>query len=339
MPKHRTYRLAAAAGLLVSFFGVATAQQSAPLPASAEWFAAFQRDSRVVRLPDGRNLNVYCKGTGSPTVMLESGIGGSAYDWWAVQDKISKLSRVCAYDRAGLGRSSPGPLPRDTKAEVADLEALLKASGIRAPYVLVGHSMGGYNVRLFAFRHPADVAGLVLVDPSTENQIPILEAAVPAIAEGDRNSLNYARHCGDPQATADVIKECTRSAPDGFPPDLAADYVAARGFASRQAFASEVESFLTLDSPEVAAERRPLGAIPLIVLTRGERSTNMPADQAETEWTLWNQMHDELAKLSTVGVNRVVSGANHYIQLDKPDEVVDAIKEVLAAARRKKSKH
>jgi hypothetical protein len=75
--------------------------------------------------------------------------------------------------------------------------------------------------------------------------------------------------------------------------------------------------------------------MPLIVLTRGEKSIDMTADEAATEWRLWNQMHDDVAKLSTAGVNRVVDGANHYIQFDKPDAVVDAVSEVVAAARRR----
>lgn len=333
----RSNGVAIAAGLLLLCSGAAVADQPTTLPDSALWFAAFQRDARLVRLPDGRKLDLYCIGTGSPTVLLESGIGGSAFDWRSVQDKIAKLSRVCAYDRAGLGRSTAGPMPRDVKAEVADLEALLKAARLPSPYVLVGHSMGGYNVRLYAFRHPDSVAGLVLVDPSVEDQIPIMEAALPALAENDRSSVAFARRCGDPKATAETIKQCTRPAPDGFPPDLAAAFVAAHGPASLQAFGSEVVSFIERDSQEVAAERRSLGAMPLIVLTRGLRSTNMTPEQAETEWTLWNRLHEDLAKLSSAGVHRVVPGADHYIQVDQPDAVVAAVDEVLVAARSRRA--
>jgi pimeloyl-ACP methyl ester carboxylesterase len=327
---------------VVALFSVtspAATRESEALSDPVAWYASYQRDARLVQLPGGRVLNLYCVGAGSPTVVLESGIGGDAYDWRAVQDKVAKLTRVCAYDRAGLGRSSPGPLPRDTKAEVSDLEALLGAAHLRGPYVLVGHSMGGYNVRLFASRHPNDIAGIVLVDPSVENQIPVMEAAAPAIAENDRKSLAFVRACADPQPSAEVVARCARSAPKSFPPDLAASYVAAHGPAFFQTFQSEVESFLTLDSREVAAERRQLGSTPFIVLTRGERSSDIPADQAAVEWNLWNQMHNDLAKLSTVGVNRVVQGANHYIQLDKPDAVVDAVEEVVTTTRQRRTGH
>jgi pimeloyl-ACP methyl ester carboxylesterase len=95
-----------------------------------------------------------------------------------------------------------------------------------------------------------------------------------------------------------------------------------------------VEAFLNADSQQVAAERRQLGRMPLIILTRGKRSSDIPPDQAETAWQLLKGMHEELAKLSLAGSNRVVQGADHYIQLDRPEAVADAVDEVVTAARR-----
>ena len=332
--------LLAAAVVCLSIAGTAAAEEAKGLPESAAWYVAYLRDSHLVPIPDGRSLNLYCVGSGSPTIVLESGLGGGAYDWRAVQGKMAKLTRVCAYDRAGMGRSPMGPLPRDTKADVADLEALLKAADIRPPYLLVGHSMGGgYNLRLFASRHLEDVAGIVLVDPSVENQVAVMEKALPAGAESDKKSIAFARSCAVPNPSAEVVSNCTRAAPKDFPPDLAAAWLAGQGPALFQTFDSEIESFLNVNSREVLAESRQWGATPLIILTRGERSTNMPVDQAQLEWTIWNGMHDKLKTLSTVGINRVVPGANHYIQLDKPDVVVDAVTEVLAAARQRPPRH
>jgi pimeloyl-ACP methyl ester carboxylesterase len=273
-------------------------------------------------------------GRGAPTVLLESGIGGSAYDWWAVQPAVARTTRVCAYDRAGLGRSPAGPMPRDVQTEVADLDALRRAAHIAPPYILVGHSMGGFIARLFAGRHRQDLAGLVLVDPSVENHLAVIEAAAPAIAANDERQTRRSRACADPHRSAEVARLCTRPAPEGFPPDLAQAWATAYGLAAAQATFSEMDSFLNVDSGEVTAERRPLGALPLIVLTRGELSRDIPADQARTEWTLLNRKHEELAQLSTIGTNRVVPGANHYIQIDKPDVVIDAVEEILAATRR-----
>jgi len=216
----RQFRGVASATLicLLSMIRPVCAQPSgAVLDANAAWFAAYQRDSRLVQIARERSLNVYCLGSGSPTVILESGIGGDAYDWRAVQGKLAKLTQTCAYDRAGLGRSTPGPLPRDTRAEVADLEALLKVANIRPPYLLVGHSMGGFNVRLFASRHPNDVAGLVLVDPAVENQVPIMEAALPAGAENDRRSVAFVRSCDEPNPSPGSLHAVPGSRPTDFP--------------------------------------------------------------------------------------------------------------------------
>ena len=309
------------------------AEAPATAQSSAEWYADYLAHGRLVQLPNGRALNLYCVGSGSPTVVLEAGLGGFAFDWRSVQSGIAATARVCAYDRAGLGASPAGPNPRDTQAEVSDLEALLPAAGMRGPYVLVGHSMGGYNVRLFASRHLHDVAGIVLVDPSAENQIPVLEAAVPEIARQDVVSTSRARACANPQRTAEVAAYCVRAAPADLPENLAQTFVRSQDLAQSQTFFSEVESFLNVDSREVEAEPRSLGAVPLIVLTRTQRSTNMSADAAETEWQLWNHMHDEIAALSTRGSNRAVQGAGHYIQLDQPRAVIDAVSEVIEDAR------
>lgn len=310
------------------------ASQAGAAPGPAGWYRGYLQGSRLIRLPTGRTLNLYCLGSGGPTVILEAGLGGGAFDWWPVQERMARTTRVCAYDRAGHGRSPVGPFPRDTRAQVADLEALLRAARIRGPYVLVGHSMGGFNMRVFASRHLREVAGMVLVDPSAENQISITHAAAPAIAANDERSLRRAWACADPQRSEEIARLCTRPAPDGFPPDLATAWASSFDLATAQTGLSEAEAFLNADSGQVAAERRHLGAMPLIILTRGERSSDIPADQAETEWRLWNGRHEELARLSSVGSNRVVQGANHYIQLDRPDAVVDAVREVLAQARR-----
>jgi pimeloyl-ACP methyl ester carboxylesterase len=118
----------------------------------------------------GRALRVVRSGprSGRPTVVLEHGAFGCAADWAVVQDRLAaKGLRSLAYDRAGLGHSDPGPRPRDGRAIVADLAALLRTLDEPGPYVLVGHSMGGLMVRLFALTHPEHAAGVVLVDAVT----------------------------------------------------------------------------------------------------------------------------------------------------------------------------
>jgi len=117
----------------------------------------------------GFRLNLRCEGEGSPVVVLDSGAGDTLGAWDWVVPGVKKLTRVCAYDRAGLGRSERGPSPRNSERIVAELHQLLVRARIPPPYVLVGHSFGGLNVRLYAARHPKETAALVLVDATPED--------------------------------------------------------------------------------------------------------------------------------------------------------------------------
>lgn len=131
-----------------------------------------ERFTRVGRAFDvgGRTLNLACEGEGSPAVVLESGAGAPGYSWVNVQSEIAKFTHVCSYDRAGYGWSDAGPYPRTSAAIADDLHALLRAAGVAPPYVLVGASFGGLNVRVYAGKYPGETAGVVLVDSSHEDQ-------------------------------------------------------------------------------------------------------------------------------------------------------------------------
>jgi pimeloyl-ACP methyl ester carboxylesterase len=130
----------------------------------------------------GRSLYLTCSGSGGPTVVLDAGLGADSTVWHDVIPLVARDTRVCAYDRAGEGQSSPPPAgdPRALADAVADLEALLRVSGLPGPYVLVGHSVGGMVVRLFAASHPDEVAGLVLVEATTENWLDAFAAQDPS---------------------------------------------------------------------------------------------------------------------------------------------------------------
>jgi pimeloyl-ACP methyl ester carboxylesterase len=127
----------------------------------------------------GRRLHISCTGTGSPTVILEAGLGDSSATWKSVQPPVAQVTRVCSYDRAGKGTSDPDPRKefRTSRAAVDDLSRLLRAAPVSGPYVLVGHSLGGAYIRLYATRFPKDVVGMVLVDASHEHQYDRFKAA------------------------------------------------------------------------------------------------------------------------------------------------------------------
>ena len=112
----------------------------------------------------GHQLWIECRGSGSPTVILEGGLGVYSGTWFAVMPVVARVTRVCRFDRAGLGQSERGPLPRTSKQMVAELHTVLTKGGIQRPYVLVGHSLAGLNIHLYASTYPKDVAGLVFVD-------------------------------------------------------------------------------------------------------------------------------------------------------------------------------
>ena len=119
----------------------------------------------------GYRLHLHCIGSGSPPVMFDGGLGSNFVTWAAVQPQIAAFTQACSYDRAGLGWSDPGPAPRTSDRIVSEFAVLLKRAALPGPFVLVGHSLGGLHMRLFAFTNPDAVAGLVLVDPSHEDQL------------------------------------------------------------------------------------------------------------------------------------------------------------------------
>ena len=118
----------------------------------------------------GYKLHLNCLGKGSPTVILEAGLGSNLKAWENVQPSIAKFTQVCSYDRAGLGWSEPGLKPRTSEVIIKELRLLLENANIKGPYVLVGHSFGGYHIRLFASCFPAEVVGMVLIDTNHHDQ-------------------------------------------------------------------------------------------------------------------------------------------------------------------------
>ena len=125
----------------------------------------------------GHSLHINCVGQGSPTVVLDAGWGNMSAHWVRVQQEVSDTTRVCAYDRAGMGWSEMGPEPRDAKQVSGELHALLEGAGIEGPYVLVGHSFGGLYTQTYAARYPDEVAGVALVDSSQPEQFSRLPEA------------------------------------------------------------------------------------------------------------------------------------------------------------------
>ncbi len=279
---------------------------------------------QFARLPDGRALAFRCTGAGTPTVLLDGGWGASSLAWSKVQRLVAPTTRVCSYDRAGMGLSDPGPAPRDGAAIARDLDEALRAAHIAGPFVVVGHSAGGLYVRLFADRRPADVVGMVLVDPSVDHQ----DRRLSAVFGPGAGSVAGLR-----ARSAACLAAATAHALPSVDPQLAR-CDAATPVATWATEVAELDSLWGATSDEVVAGRSSYGALPLIVLTAGDTNAALPEPARRVADRVWAGLHDEIAEHSTVGVRRTVAGTGHLIPKDRPDAVAAAIAEVIRAAPR-----
>jgi pimeloyl-ACP methyl ester carboxylesterase len=291
-------------------------------------------------------------GSGERTVLFDAGGSDWSVVWALVQPEVARRARACAYDRAGLGHSDSGPAPRSPVAIVEDLHALVKAAGLQRPLVLVGHSLGGFNVKLYAALYPEDVAGLVLIDPSEERSWPRTRSwAIRRYGDrlAARSELLDQRFIG---FLAQRYRECAEAAgtrgldpdspgyarcSDPVRPQLGPEVAAMRrklqvSPAYQQAQASEIGSSVYADERsdqvyERLFRRHAFGSRPLVVLTHEEERSQEPLEELGREQGL--RLHAETARLSRRGRHVTVAGSGHYIQLDKPEVVIAAIREVL----------
>ncbi|OYT91850.1 MAG: hypothetical protein CFE43_11410 [Burkholderiales bacterium PBB3] len=314
--------------------------------------STYTQAQKLVEIEPGRRLNLYCAGNGSPTVIFESGLGVPMSNWGFVQPVVAHKTRTCTYDRAGLGFSDAANRASTSQHIVDDLHRLLVAAAIKPPYVLVGHSSGGLTQRLFASTYPSEVVGMVLVDPSVENQMAAYRSLDPQkrtaeqwFADTVEPNLKSARECvvaakAGLVAGTELFKKCV---PEPFEQYSSAVNASNEKVnmqpATWQAVLSENEHVFTTSADQVRAARRSYGNLPLIVLTSGPRP--LPKDPLTPEALalrtarreMWVSLHAAVAKLSDRGEQVIVEGAKHYIQLDKPQAVVDAISKVLAMVK------
>jgi pimeloyl-ACP methyl ester carboxylesterase len=249
----------------------------------------------------GRTLSLACVGpmdTGRPTVIFESGLGGDRRTWGDVMTALMETDRGCSYDRAGLGLSQPATKPRTTADQVDDLHALIAAAGLQPPFVFVGHSSGGWNVMVYGDQYPDDVSGVVMVDVRPPAFSERAFAALPPKAQNEPDALVQAR------AEPDWEKDPSRN-PEGL--DL-------------------------IKSASQASAVAGFGDQPLVVLTAGDRagmSEGLPAAVAKDLDEIWMELQTGLVGLSTAGRQEIVAGATHDMPFEKPDVIVDAIREVM----------
>jgi pimeloyl-ACP methyl ester carboxylesterase len=319
----------------------------------------YTHPARLVAIDGARRLNLLCVGSGEPAVIFEAGLGDRTTVWRFVQGQAGSVTRACSYDRAGYGFSDPPAGASDAAHTVRDLHALLAAAGFTKPVVLVGHSIGGLYATLYADRYPAQVAGMVLVDPSFAHQ----EAALT----GDIGTAGRRRYAGYVEAEEAQLTACLALArsgalaapskaqaakclqrdpgPEHFDAALLHEFNVLKAKpVTIETVLSELHSFhadakhADADSVELDAAQRNFGATPLVILTAGNlaHGAALPGftkAQGLAFGRAWVVGHDRLAARSSRGSNTIVEGSGHYIEVDRPQRVIAAIQSVVSAVR------
>jgi pimeloyl-ACP methyl ester carboxylesterase len=257
-----------------------------------------------------RTMHLVCVGpadTGEPTILLEAGGGGDYLTWGAILDEMQSTHRLCAYDRAGLGQSEPPAEATRTSADqVADLRALLDAADVTGPFVIGSHSYGATVATLFTQAYPADVVGLLFVDPQSARVEARWLDVLPAPAANEPASLTEFR---------DGLETF------GTDPSQNPEHVHLR-----KSFA---EAAAALDEPGPLFGDRPV--VVLSAETTPGPQLGLPHNLGTTIDEIWAAGQQELADESTAGSLETVPGAGHEIQVDQPPAVIDALEGILDA--------
>ena len=258
-------------------------------------------------------MHIHCVGDRSPTVVLDSGMGGFSLDWLKVQSRLADHVRVCAYDRAGYGWSEQGPSPRITEQIVDELHELLKAYELEPPYILVGHSFGGYNMQYYAKVYPKKTAGLVLVESSHPDQADRMPD-IPAVRE---------RASG-----ARMISMFDPSFVRMYPEDYR-DMVL-RIFSTEKFHFTRQREYLnfTQSGVQVAEIERQI-TVPMAVITRGKRSYDTTPYGRQQE-RVWKQLQKELLNISSNSWQIIAEDSGHLVHFSQPELVAKTIMSVVS---------
>jgi pimeloyl-ACP methyl ester carboxylesterase len=261
----------------------------------------------------GYRLHINCTGSGIPTVVIDAGLGDWSTTWGIVQQEVAKTTRVCTYDRAGLGWSEVGPLPRNAEQHAKELHALLQNAQVPGPYVMVGHSLGGLDVRIFVHDYSSEVAGVVLVDSMSPKQITQSPASEPQSQPFSIQAM-LARF-----GVARLLVKLPGIAP-AVPPGQEAYYPLLIRPQNFQTTDNEYQGVPA--SGAQAASVKSFGDLPLIVLTA--KLNDNPG---------WPEWQSELLQLSSNSQHMVAENSGHIIQLDEPQVAAEAIFQVIQQVR------
>jgi pimeloyl-ACP methyl ester carboxylesterase len=282
---------------------------------------------------DDAQYHLYCTGQGSPTVLLEAGVGGFSMNWYAVQPELSQHTRVCSYDRLGYGWSQPLNARHNPTQAVGDLHQLLANAGESAPYIMVGHSYGGVLVRAYQAAYPNDVVGIVLVDAVH----PQLAASVPFYPDALERQLATLEAASGWMRWAIADRELPIPLADQFPESYQAAYTDIMLSESFFKASAAEAHYMVTELPKYALPDT-VGDLPLVVLSHGlpePRSfLGAPAtrEQAALAEGTWQQLQADLVTLSPYSRQVIAESSGHNIQFEQPELVIEAVLSVLARA-------
>jgi len=280
----------------------------------------YQSPGKLVSVGDHR-LHINCSGTGNagPTIVLDSGLGMSSLDWSKVQPEIAKFARVCSYDRAGYGWSEEGKNPRTSERMVEELHTLLHNASVPTPYVLVGHSLGGTNMLLFAEKYPGEVAGLVLVDAVHGDQIKEIATTIEpdyTWVEKCINNRFIKTYCGGERFLYQFMPHYFGE--HVFEPSIQKIMILqAVTLRFANAFDGEYASFgKSLSQVNYAPGL--LKELPLVVISATQ---NRPVD--------WQEQQKKLVSLSSKSSQVMADKSDHFIERNQPELIVEAVRTLI----------
>jgi pimeloyl-ACP methyl ester carboxylesterase len=279
----------------------------------------------------GHAMHLYCTGEGSPAIVLSAGLGDDFTGWARVQPILSRLTKVCSYDRAGFGWSESRPGVQDADAISAQLHALMDAAAIQRPFILVGHSISGIYMRSYAAHYLDDLAGLVFIDGATPLQDDRLPKALVKIEVEQRRQMPWQKLLTT--LGWDRMQGLCTDVPPGF--EAYSAWIMADNCIPSQVDAVEGELDAEQASGEETIHAGPFGGLPVLILSRdpGVLSANWPPDVAKDNSIVWNQMQEEAKHLSSQSKRVIAKGSDHYIHNDRTDLVNQEIGAFLGMVR------
>jgi pimeloyl-ACP methyl ester carboxylesterase len=285
----------------------------------------------------GNLMHIDCRGEGSPTVVLELGVGSAAVSWLDIHRQLARITCTCAYDRSGLGCSEAADVSRDAEDVAQRLHSLLEGAGIEDQLLLVGWSAGGVYVREYYRQLPGQVAAMLLVDSSHEQQANRLP---PAEAETNESAMLRIASLLAPFGLVRLSGIMDRRVDESKASEEAKARLRVLYLLSHTLHTVIEESDAFDDDIDSNTPPGPLGDLPLIVLSRGTpeqptgpESSAEASESMKARWEVRNELQRELAALSTNGRQIIATESGHHIYADQPQLVLDSVRELVGIVR------